>query len=152
MRRPLPAAEVCQPRPAVPSEQLRIVWLVPVNLGPLSERPLAGRDGGTPPAPEMIPAGTPEAQLPGAGGELARLSSVTISICGVPAAKARDVVKVAVIPLAGAGANVELDVTIQADGGLGGIPKETLNLVVLEGLRQLGIANVSVKPQGTEKE
>ena len=34
--------------------------------------------------------------------------------------------------------------TISADGGLAGIPRETLNLVVLEGLRQLGIDQVEV--------
>lgn len=37
-----------------------------------------------------------------------------------------------------------IELNIQADGGLTGIPRETLNLVVLEGLRQLGFSNVDV--------
>lgn len=98
----------------------------------------------TPPTPEPAPVGTLEVQPPKTAREPAKLSSVTVTVSGVPAVKARDLVKIAVVPLAGSGANVDLDVTIRADGGLGGIPKETLNLVVLEGLRQLGIVNVSV--------
>jgi hypothetical protein len=37
-----------------------------------------------------------------------------------------------------------VELIIQAAGGLAGIPRETLNLVVLEGLRQLGLTNVEV--------
>jgi hypothetical protein len=32
-----------------------------------------------------------------------------------------------------------------AEGGIAGIPRETLELVVLEGLRQLGLADVVVE-------
>lgn len=67
------------------------------------------------------------------------LRALTIRIAGIPASKARDVVKVAVLPLAAVSADVTLDVTIAADGGLAEIPRETVNLVVLEGLRQLGL-------------
>jgi hypothetical protein len=70
---------------------------------------------------------------------------VTITIRDVPASRARDLVKVAVIPLAAASSEVQLEVTIRADGGIAGIPKETLNLVVLEGLRQLGLTEVDVE-------
>ena len=37
-----------------------------------------------------------------------------------------------------------VELVIKAEGGLAGIPAETLNLVVLEGLRQLGLTNVEV--------
>jgi hypothetical protein len=78
---------------------------------------------------------------PPAAGRLAR---VRIRIADVPASKARDVIKVAVLPLSASASEVTLDFTIAADGGLTGIPRETLNLVVLEGLRQLGLDKVEV--------
>ena len=56
----------------------------------------------------------------------------------------RDVLKVAVLPMSAASADVTVELTIRADGGLAGIPRETLNLVTLEGLRQLGISGVEV--------
>ena len=52
--------------------------------------------------------------------------------------------KVAVLPLSASTSEVTLQLSIDADGGLGGIPRETLNLVVLEGLRQLGLDDVEV--------
>jgi hypothetical protein len=72
------------------------------------------------------------------------LGRVRIHIAGVPASKARDVIKVAVLPLSASAADVTLELTITADGGLAGIPRETLNLVVLEGLRQLRLDDVEV--------
>jgi hypothetical protein len=42
-------------------------------------------------------------------------------------------------------ADVTVELVIQAEGGLAGIPQETLNLVVLEGLRQLGLDDVDVR-------
>jgi hypothetical protein len=69
---------------------------------------------------------------------------VTIRVTGVPGSQARDVVKVAVLALTAASSDVTLELTIRADGGLAGIPRETLNLVVLEGLRQLGLDHVEV--------
>jgi len=54
------------------------------------------------------------------------------------------VVKVAVLPLSAHSIEVTMDVTIHAEGGLAGIPRETLELVVLEGLRQLGLTDVHV--------
>lgn len=53
--------------------------------------------------------------------------------------------KVAVLPLNAVSSDVRLELTIRADGGLAGIPRETLNLVVLEGLRQLGLHDVEVE-------
>jgi hypothetical protein len=41
--------------------------------------------------------------------------------------------------------NVTLEETIRAEGGLSGIPRDTLNLVVLEGLRQLGFTDILVE-------
>ena len=75
------------------------------------------------------------------------ISRVIIRIADVPASKARDVVKVAVLPLSASASDVTLALTITADGGLAGIPRETLNLVVLEGLRQLGLEEVDVTIQ-----
>jgi hypothetical protein len=72
------------------------------------------------------------------------LARVRLHIRGVPASKARDVIKVAVLPLSSSAADVTLELSITADGGLTGIPRETLNLVVLEGLRQLRLDDVEV--------
>lgn len=85
-------------------------------------------------APTPAPAHSPSSTL----------SRVTVRVGGIPASKARDVVKVAVLPLSASASDVTLDVTITAEGGLNGIPRETLNLVVLEGLRQLGLEDVRV--------
>ncbi|HUP70816.1 MAG TPA: DUF499 domain-containing protein [Acidimicrobiales bacterium] len=75
----------------------------------------------------------------------ATLPGVTIRIRGVPGSKARDVVKVAVLPLNAASPDVTIELVIRAEGGLGGIPRETLHLVVLEGLRQLGLDDIEVQ-------
>jgi hypothetical protein len=56
----------------------------------------------------------------------------------------RDVLKVAILPMSAASADVTVELTIYADGGLAGIPHETLDLVTLEGLRQLGLTGVDV--------
>lgn len=73
------------------------------------------------------------------------IPGVRIRVKGVPASKARDVVKVAVLPLSAASPEVVVEFSIRAEGGLAGIPRETLNLVVLEGLRQLGLDDVEVE-------
>ena len=72
------------------------------------------------------------------------LPRVTIRIEEIPASKMRDVVKVAVLPLTAASSDVTVELVIRAEGGLAGIPRETLELVVLEGLRQLGLHDVAV--------
>ena len=46
--------------------------------------------------------------------------------------------------MSAASADVNVELTIHADGGLADIPRETLNLVTLEGLRHLGIHDVDV--------
>lgn len=70
---------------------------------------------------------------------------MTVRIGAIPGSKARDVVKVAVLPLIASSSDVSLELTIRADGGLAGIPRETLTLLVLEGLRQLGLHDVDVE-------
>lgn len=77
--------------------------------------------------------------------EPAALPGLTLYIRGVPGSQARDVVKVAVLPLTAASPEVKLDLVIRAEGGMSGIPRETLNLVVLEGLRQLGLPDITVE-------
>jgi hypothetical protein len=122
-----------------------------------ARRPLAlpehGDDGepvpfpGPEPIDETVPPGhadngehsAPSATLPG----------VTLHIRGIPSSQVRDVIKVAVLPLSAASPEVAVDLTIRAEGGTSGIPRETLNLVVLEGLRQLGLHDFDV---GTPQE
>jgi hypothetical protein len=63
----------------------------------------------------------------------------------VPADKARDVVKVAILPLHANSVSTTVDIVITADGGAAGIPRETLDLVVREDLRQLALdANIEI--------
>ena len=64
---------------------------------------------------------------------------VRVTIGDIPADKARDVVKVAILPLHANSVSTRFDLVITADGGSAGIPRETLELVVVEGLRQLGL-------------
>ena len=73
------------------------------------------------------------------------LSAVKLHLPQVPGTKMRDVVKVAVLPLTAVSPDGTVELLIRADGGLDGIPRETLNLTVLEGLRQLGFADVEVE-------
>lgn len=76
----------------------------------------------------------PDTPQPPAGGP----TRLTITVNGVPADKARDVLKVAILPLAAQGADVSVDFTITVSAPIG-IPGHTLDLVVKEGLRQLGV-------------
>ena len=104
-----------------------------------NEPPPTSPDGksnpiGGPATPEPPKPANPVGPIPG----------VSIHLAGVPASKLRDVIRVAVLPLSQASTDVTIELNIQADGGLTGIPRETLNLVVLEGLRQLGFSNVDV--------
>ncbi len=61
----------------------------------------------------------------------------------------RDLIKVAILPFAASGARVETTVELVADAGDAGIPRETLELTVLEGLRQLGL-DVDVEIDGRQ--
>lgn len=99
------------------------------------------------PAPEPedeLVVSAEEAGKPEVGPVPSKLSSVTLRVRNIPGSKARDVVKVAVLPLGANAAEVEVEMRIHAEGGIDGIPKETLELVVLEGLRQLGL-NVEIE-------
>ena len=111
---------------------------------PEPEKP-AGELSGTTTAPQEPDDGstrtTGTTKPPSASGPI---PGVTIHIKDVPASKMRDVLKVAVLPMSAASADVTVELIIRADGGLTGIPRETLNLVTLEGLRQLGISGVEV--------
>ena len=79
-------------------------------------------------------------KAPGSGP----IRHLAIRIREVPGNKVREVVKVAILPLSSVSSEVTVELTVRADGGLAGIPRETLDLVVLEGLRQLGLEDVSV--------
>lgn len=64
--------------------------------------------------------------------------SLRVTVSGVSADKIRDVIKVGVMPLASAGADITITVEIEAELQ-SGIPRNTIDLVVKEGLRQLGV-------------
>jgi hypothetical protein len=66
-------------------------------------------------------------------------TKVRVTVRSVPADKARDVIKVAILPLSANSVTTSFDIVIEADGGANGISRETLDLVVAEGLRQLGL-------------
>jgi uncharacterized protein len=89
----------------------------------------------------------PHPSIDEGGGTSGVLSKVTVHVKAIPGSKARDVVKVAILPLGASSSDVSVEMTIRADGGLAGISRETLNLVVLEGLRQLGLTEVEVEAE-----
>ena len=76
---------------------------------------------------------------PQSAGRVAPPRSLTISLTKVPSAKARDVVRGAVLPLAKANPVVQVDIVIHVDGGTAGVAPDDLDLSILEGLRQLGL-------------
>ena len=63
---------------------------------------------------------------------------MTLTARGIPADKIREVVKVAIMPLAATGADVDITVEVVASHP-DGVPRTTLDLTVAEGLRQLGL-------------
>lgn len=67
---------------------------------------------------------------------------VTIRVRGVDAEKVRDLVRTAVLPLRAHSSSVRMDMTVRAEAAGDEIPRDTLDLVIAEGLRQLGIADV----------
>ena len=104
--------------------------------------PAAAPDPG--PEPPPAPGGT----TPGAGNASPTdddpapaspdTTSIVVTATRIPANKVRDVVKIAVTPLVATGADVTVTLEINA-AHADGIPQDRLDLVVKEGLRQLGI-------------
>ncbi|WP_420620771.1 ATP-binding protein [Candidatus Poriferisocius sp.] len=92
---------------------------------------------GSEPEGETTPTEHPENQQSGVkeGQDPTR---VTLTTRQIPADKIRDVVKVAIMPLAATGADVTINVEVTATHP-DGIPHTTLDLTVAEGLRQLGL-------------
>jgi hypothetical protein len=84
-------------------------------------------------------------RAPESAGRTAPPRSLTISLAHVPSAKARDVVRGAVLPLAKANPVVEVDIVIHVDGGTAGVAPDDLDLSILEGLRQLGLEPLVVR-------
>ena len=105
---------------------------------------MAPEDGRSTAAEPEGRTGEPRLSVDEGGGTSGVLSKVTVHVRAIPGSKTRDVVKVAVLPLGASSSDVSVEMTIRADGGLAGISRETLNLVVLEGLRQLGLTEVEV--------
>jgi hypothetical protein len=139
-------------------------WLV--RAGPIKELiavrrpPEATEPEGTAPIPDPSPVTVPiDATVPagptGTGERptpSAMLPGVTLHLRGIPASQVRDVIKVAVLPLSAASPDVTVEMVVRAEGGISGIPRETLNLVVLEGLRQLGLDDVVVSIPADRKQ
>jgi len=109
---------------------------------------LLNRGGTTPAAPASTTGGGAELRDQGSAAPVSpskpektkgRISTVRLKIRNVPADKMRDVIKVAILPFAASGARVETTVEVVAEASEAGIPRETLDLTVLEGLRQLGL-------------
>jgi hypothetical protein len=129
-------------------------WLV--HAGVIKEL-IAARKPLQPPIPGTV-AEPVQVPAPGDGGNVpaettgvkerpatsTTLPSVTLHIRGIPGNQARDVIKIAVLPLSAASPEVTVEMVVRAEGGMSGIPRETLNLVVLEGLHQLGLHEVDV--------
>jgi hypothetical protein len=86
----------------------------------------------------LLPPEGPDGETTVTTAGAASMGSVRIRLTGVPADRGRDVLKIAILPLATTGATVEFDMQIAAKSE-NGIPSETLDLTVAEGLRQLGI-------------
>jgi putative transposase len=97
---------------------------VPVAVGGTSA-PSSGAGTTEPPAPTALP-------------------GVTLHIRGIPSSQVSEVIKVAVLPLSAASPDVTVEMVVRAEGGVSGIPREILDLVVREGLRQLGLHDVDV--------
>jgi uncharacterized protein len=113
----------------------------PETESELSAPPMLPKDGAEHPTipTEQLPGDADVGQQPGTTQPPASgPRHLTITVRGVPADKVRDVLKVAILPLATQSADVAVDFTITADAR-DGIPSHTLDLVVKEGLRQLGV-------------
>jgi hypothetical protein len=99
--------------------------------------PMAG--SGTSAPSSGAGAGTTEPSAPATA-----LPGVTLHIRGIPGSQVREVIKVAVLPLSAASPDVTVEMIVRAEGGVSGIPRETLDLVVREGLRQLDLRDIDV--------
>ena len=81
-----------------------------------------------------------KAGSPGTSKEGGQPTRLTITVDEVPADKVRDVLKVAALPLTAQGANVRITFHIDVDAP-DGVDSNTMDLVVAEGLRQLGVSH-----------
>lgn len=141
------------------------IWLVrAASIKPLIEKRNAAGEPPTEPLPVTIPPVTGSTATPGgsdgtsgpgvspgtestggtkpASAQDNLLKKLTVAVTGVPADKARDVLKVAVLPLSSQGAEVTIEFNIVAESSEG-IPSSVLDLVVKEGLRQLGVTHTT---------
>jgi hypothetical protein len=119
-----------------------------VKAGP-ARRELLGRNGAPLPPHAPMPTvghddetdgdGPAPPSAPGTARAAQGIASIRLTIRNVPADKMRDVIKVVILPFAASGAAVQTTLDVVAEAGDAGIPSETLELTVMEGLRQLGI-------------
>lgn len=103
-------------------------------------RPSTAGDGGASPvrAPVEVVEAAPEAGFDTGTVTRRDPTRIALRVEGVSADKIRDVIKVAVMPLAATGADVSATLEIVAVNSAG-VPRKTIDLVVKEGLRQLGV-------------
>jgi uncharacterized protein DUF499 len=99
------------------------------------DRPVTPTPEGHPPVTDPS-----DDRTTGSDGRAAPLRRLMLSLANVPSAKARDVVRGAVLPLAKANPLVEVDIVIRVDGGSDGVGPDDLDLTIIEAMRQLGLA------------
>jgi Protein of unknown function (DUF499) len=78
--------------------------------------------------------------VPETDGKKVAPRRMTLSLVDVPSTKMRDVVRGAILPLAKANSEVEVDLVIRVDGGTEGVGPDDLDLTIIESLRQLGLS------------
>jgi hypothetical protein len=105
-------------------------------LARASAEPRLSTIGTDPEVADDLPTDQPESEP---SRRQAPTRNLTISLTSVPSAKAREVIRGAVLPLAKANPLVEVDIVIHVDGGNAGVAPDDLDLSILEGLRQLGL-------------
>jgi len=76
-----------------------------------------------------------------------KAAAVRLTLNGIGADQVRDVLRSAINPLAVVGASLTVSIEIATEGPATGIPRELLDLTVLEGLRQ---ARIDAKVDLTE--
>ncbi len=129
-------------RASAMSELLRVH---PVVDAPVAPTPTAEPPSGVPIQPPATEDdGDDDGGVgPTAGGD-GGITHVRIAVDKIPGSKMREVLRAAIMPLGANGADVSVTLVIEADACGGSVPKETLDLVVAEGLRQLGL-DVSIE-------
>jgi len=129
---------------AVPPDEIQFqpgTYLVPAATARGLVKDTAAGDRPVTPTPEGHPPVTAPSddRTSGSDGRAAPPRRLTLSLANVPSAKARDVVRGVVLPLAKANPLVEVDIVIRVDGGSDSVGPDDLDLIIIEAMRQLGL-------------